>query len=56
MTVSHGSHEVIGIVSERLVAESNKVLNGTFKKGKRPDLWDGKAAERIVDVLVESFS
>ncbi len=55
VTVSQGTNEVIGIDAERLVAESKKILNGTFKKGKRPDLWDGKAAERIVDVLVESF-
>ena len=55
MTVSQGTNEVIGIDSERLVLESKKILNGTFKKGKRPDLWDGKAAERIVDILVENF-
>jgi hypothetical protein len=26
-------------------------LNGQFKQGRRPDLWDGKAAQRIVAVL-----
>ncbi len=55
VTVSHGTKEVMGVCSKRLVSESYKILSGTFKKGKRPDLWDGKAAERIVDILVESF-
>lgn len=55
VTVSQGTNEVVGIDSERLVRESKKILNGIFKKGERPDLWDGKAAERIVDILVECF-
>jgi UDP-N-acetylglucosamine 2-epimerase (non-hydrolysing) len=28
------------------------VLAGRGKKGAQPELWDGKAAERIADVLV----
>ena len=55
VTVAQRTNEVIGIDSERLVAESKKILNGIFKKGKRLDLGDGKAAERIVDILVENF-
>ena len=55
VTVLQGTNEVIGVNAKRLVTESRKILNGTFKKGKRPDLWDGKAAKRLVDVLVESF-
>jgi len=26
--------------------------SGNWKKGVIPDLWDGKAAERIVDVIL----
>jgi len=55
VTVSQGTNEVIGIDSTRLAAERKKILNRTFKKGKRPDLLDGKAAERIIDILVENF-
>ena len=55
VTVLQGTNEVIGVNAKRLVTESRKILNGTFKKGKRPDLWDGNAAKRLVDVLVESF-
>jgi UDP-N-acetylglucosamine 2-epimerase (non-hydrolysing) len=30
-----------------------KILNGKYKSGKIPDLWDGKATERIVEIIVE---
>jgi len=55
VTVLQGTNEVIGVNAKGLVTESRRILNGTFKKGKRPDLWDGNAARRLVDVLVESF-
>ena len=32
--------------------ETEKILNGNEKKGKIPELWDGKAAERIVEILM----
>ena len=28
-----------------------KVLRGDAKRGRRPALWDGRAAERIVQIL-----
>lgn len=35
----------------KLQAEVDKILSGQYKQGKIPDLWDGKAAERIVAIL-----
>jgi hypothetical protein len=32
--------------------ESYKILKGNGKKGKIPPLWDGRVAERIVNVLL----
>jgi UDP-N-acetylglucosamine 2-epimerase (non-hydrolysing) len=55
VTVTQGTNLVIGSTCERIVSESLKILDGEIKKGRRPDLWDGKAAERIVAVLLESF-
>ena len=48
-----GTNIVIGSHAGRIVEESRKILNGKVKKGQQPDLWDGKAAERIVQVLLE---
>jgi len=51
VTVSQGSNLVIGSSADRIVQESKRILNGDFKIGRRPELWDGRAAERIVNVL-----
>jgi len=32
-----------------------EILNGNFKNGKIPELWDGKASERIVKILIEKL-
>ena len=52
VTVSQGSNLVIGSRADRIVQESMRILNGDFKTGRRPELWDGRAAERIVNVLL----
>jgi UDP-N-acetylglucosamine 2-epimerase (non-hydrolysing) len=38
-----------------ILAETRKILRGEGKQGRRPHLWDGKAAERIVDVLTKEI-
>ena len=51
VTVDEGSNVLVGTDPVRIVAEARKVLSGQGKQGRRPHLWDGKAAERIVAVL-----
>lgn len=53
VTVTQGTNLVIGNNEEAIIEESKKILNGKGKEGRRPDLWDGKAAERIVKILSE---
>ena len=55
VTVTHGTNKLVGSDPKLIVQESRKILAGTAKKGKRPDLWDGKTAGRIVAVLEQSF-
>jgi UDP-N-acetylglucosamine 2-epimerase (non-hydrolysing) len=52
LTVDEGTNVVVGTDPERVIAEARKVLAGKGKVGRRPELWDGKAAERIVAELV----
>lgn len=54
ITVSAGTNILVGRDMARLRAELFKILDGKPKKGFIPPLWDGKASERIVDVIVEN--
>lgn len=54
VTVSQGTNLVIGSQGKRIVEESEKILRREFKKGRLPDLWDGKAATRIVEILLKN--
>jgi len=51
VTVDEGSNVLAGTDPVRIVAEARKVLAGQGKQGRRPQLWDGQAAQRIVAVL-----
>lgn len=50
-TVMIGTNELIGTKPQALEPALNILHNGLWKKGSIPALWDGKAAERIVQVL-----
>jgi len=52
-TVRQGTNQLIGSDPERLVAAARKALQGDCPKGRRPPLWDGQAATRIVKILRE---
>lgn len=50
-TIKIGTNTLVGVRPERIVATAESILNGHYKTGRLPDLWDGKAAERIVALL-----
>jgi UDP-N-acetylglucosamine 2-epimerase (non-hydrolysing) len=51
VTVTEGTNALVGKSPERIVAEAGKILRGESKRGRSPKLWDGHAAERIVECL-----
>src|SRR5439155_13718862 len=51
VTVSEGTNTIVGVDPERIVIEAKKALTGNGKTGRTPDLWDGKASDRIADVF-----
>jgi UDP-N-acetylglucosamine 2-epimerase (non-hydrolysing) len=51
VTVDEGSNVLAGTDPAVIVAEARRILRGEGKRGRRPHLWDGRAAERIVAVL-----
>ncbi len=54
ITVKKGTNIVVGSDPRRIVSEATKIINGKEKKGKTPPLWEGKAAQRIVKVLLNT--
>ncbi|RLK51654.1 UDP-N-acetylglucosamine 2-epimerase (non-hydrolysing) [Alkalispirillum mobile] len=51
ITLDEGTNVLVGNDPERIVAAFNAVLAGDDRRGRVPEHWDGRAAERIVDVL-----
>jgi UDP-N-acetylglucosamine 2-epimerase (non-hydrolysing) len=53
VTVTVGTNLLIGRDPDRLQVEVERILSGQGKRGRRPPLWDGHAAERIASVLMD---
>jgi len=51
ITVEQGTNVLAGRDPERIVATVNRVLD-TPPAPRRPELWDGRASDRIADVLL----
>ncbi|CAP45183.1 non-hydrolyzing UDP-N-acetylglucosamine 2-epimerase [Bordetella petrii] len=50
-TVSEGTNELVGNDLQRLREAIGIIMRGEWKRGGIPELWDGKAAQRIVAAL-----
>lgn len=53
VTITEGTNTLVGTSHAKIVREARKVLAGHGKQGRVPKFWDGQAAERIVQCLVE---
>ncbi|HET7729817.1 MAG TPA: UDP-N-acetylglucosamine 2-epimerase (non-hydrolyzing) [Usitatibacter sp.] len=51
ITVDQGTNVLAGTRPEAIVSAARDALAGRGRKGRRPALWDGRAARRIVDVI-----
>ena len=54
--MEEGSNVLVGTDPIRILDEVRKILRGEGKQGRRPNMWDGKAAERIVRVLAKKLA
>ena len=53
VTITEGTNTLVGSDPARIIAEVRRILAGESKAGRIPELWDGRAAGRIVAVLRE---
>jgi UDP-N-acetylglucosamine 2-epimerase (non-hydrolysing) len=51
-TIAVGTNELIGTDPKAIKPAMEKLFSGTWKQGKIPFLWDGKSAERIVNIIL----
>ena len=52
ITVKQGTNTLVGTDPAKIVAAVHDCLNGKRKTGRVPPFWDGRSAERIVDILL----
>ena len=51
VTIKEGTNKLVGAKREKIMDAYSTFKNSVSKKRRIPAFWDGKAAERIVDVL-----
>jgi UDP-N-acetylglucosamine 2-epimerase (non-hydrolysing) len=52
-TITEGTNELIGTNPKAIAPAFKKLLSNDWKIGKVPELWDGKTANRIVDIITK---
>ncbi len=55
-TIHLGTNELVGTDPKKLKPYLDKIMKGEWKQYQGIPLWDGKTAERIVEILVKSYS
>jgi UDP-N-acetylglucosamine 2-epimerase (non-hydrolysing) len=56
ITIDEGTNVLAGITPAAILAAAARVLEGRAKSGQHPALWDGNAAVRIVNILLQHAS
>ena len=51
-TITIGTNELVGTNPENIKPALDLLFSGQWKKGGIPHLWDGKAADRIINYLI----
>lgn len=52
VTIDVGTNTLVGLDETKISGCVDSIMIGTYKQGNRPPLWDGKAAERIAEILM----
>lgn len=51
VTIDKGTNILLGKISSNTYEKIKNVLENPFKNGSQPDLWDGKASNRILSII-----
>lgn len=50
-----GTNHMIGTNFDKVIEASKEILSGKIKNGRVPELWDGKASDRITEIIYNSL-
>jgi UDP-N-acetylglucosamine 2-epimerase (non-hydrolysing) len=53
ITVDQGTNTLVGRERKAILAAIDEIVGGGGKRGRVPELWDGRAAERIATHLAQ---
>lgn len=51
VTITLGTNTLVPFTISEVLSLINSIQEGTYKEGQIPPLWDGKATERVIEVL-----
>ena len=54
-TIDIGSNTLLHFDRKKILSTVESIFNNTYKSCSIPPLWDGKASERIFEVLSRSY-
>jgi len=55
ITAEIGSNQIVGTDPKNILAAYRNATSGNWREPQTPPLWDGKAAQRIVKILLEQI-
>ena len=55
VTIDVGTNTLCRLDSDIILNSINKIIKGKYKKGRIPKYWDGKSAEKIVNILLKKI-
>ena len=55
-TIAFGTNRLVGTDPDAMLRAAREALHGPRPESRLPALWDGNAAQRIVDVLMRTLS
>jgi UDP-N-acetylglucosamine 2-epimerase (non-hydrolysing) len=56
VTVTEGTNRIVGCDPTRVAQAWDEIRRGAWPMGRLPELWDGKASHRIVQMLLASHA